>query len=62
MMYLNGIVHVGDFAEVGHGDDLQHLFDFGTAFGGQQTIEPESPDEEFSKNLVRLLVSFAIHG
>ncbi len=48
--------------EVGHGDDLQHQFDLGTLPGMADLIKPDSPDEEFSKNFVRLWTSFANHG
>lgn len=49
---------------VAHADDLQHLFDLSEELfpGASNAIKSDSIDEEFSKNMVRLWVSFAIHG
>lgn len=49
---------------VGHADELQHLFTLKGVLPGIEGdfIKPDTPHEEFSKNLVRLWASFAIHG
>lgn len=51
---------------VGHGDELQHLFDMddSVAPGMNDAVKTQSfsNDVEFSRNLVRLWVSFAEHG
>lgn len=54
------------FAEyAAHGDELQHLFD--TSIMIPPDTDPgllklSAEDEEFSKNFVKLWVSFATHG
>ncbi|CAL8125453.1 unnamed protein product [Orchesella dallaii] len=47
--------------KVGHADELQHQFDV-AAMGGAALLQPDSPHETFSKNLVRLWTSFAYEG